>query len=52
MSSLAAARADNFYYPSGFDPSKHNTLQQHNKAKGLVKDTNKIRFEMMHDVRC
>lgn len=26
MSSLAAARADNFYYPPNFDPVKHKTL--------------------------
>lgn len=24
MSTLAAARADNFYYPPGWDPSKGN----------------------------
>jgi hypothetical protein len=30
MSSLAAARADNFYYPPGFDPEKHGSL---NKAR-------------------
>jgi hypothetical protein len=30
MSSLAAARADNFYYAPGFDPDKHKTL---NKAR-------------------
>ena len=52
MSSLAAARADNFYYPKDFDPSKSNTLNQHNKDKGLVRDKPTIRFEIMFDVRC
>ena len=52
MSSLAAARADNFYYPKDFDPRKSNTLNQHNKNKGIVKDRSTIRFEMMFDVRC
>jgi hypothetical protein len=28
MSSLAAARADNFYYPPGFDPAKHGSLNK------------------------
>ncbi|PNH07365.1 SWI/SNF-related matrix-associated actin-dependent regulator of chromatin subfamily A-like protein 1 [Tetrabaena socialis] len=28
MSSLAAARADNFYYPPDFDPVKHQTLNK------------------------
>lgn len=31
MSSLAAAKADNFYYPPDFDPQKHKTL---NKVSG------------------
>jgi len=52
MSSLAAARADNFYYPKDFDPSKHNTLAQHNRSKGITKGTGTVRFEMMFHVRC
>lgn len=28
MSSLAAARADNFYYPPNYDPAKHGSLNQ------------------------
>ena len=28
MSSLAAAGADNFYYPPGFDPDKHGSLNK------------------------
>ena len=52
MSSLAAARADNFYYPRDFDPSKHNTLNQHNKDKGITKEKSTIRFEMMFNVKC
>ena len=52
MSSLAAARADNFYFPKNFDPSKSKTLAQHNKQHGLTHDKATIRFEMMFDVRC
>ena len=36
MSSLAAARADNFYYPQNFDPKKSNTLNQHNLQQGIT----------------
>ena len=28
MSSLAAARADNFYHPPDFDPKKHKSLNK------------------------
>jgi hypothetical protein len=52
MSSLAAARADNFYYPKDFNPSQHNTLNQHNKSKGKTKTHGTVRFEMMFNVRC
>ena len=52
MSSLAAARADNFYYPQSFNPSQHNTLNQHNKDQGITKNKSTIRFEMMFDVKC
>ena len=53
MSSLAASRADNYFYPKDFDPQKHGTLNKYNQGKGVVKqDSNVIRFEMMYDVRC
>lgn len=52
MSSLAASRADGYYYPRNFDPQKHNTLAQHNKEKGITKGKASIRFEMMFNVRC
>lgn len=35
MSSLAAARADNFYYPPHFDPVKHGTLAKVRLSLGL-----------------
>ena len=30
MSSLAASRADNYYYPKDYDPRKHGTLNKFN----------------------
>lgn len=33
MSSLAAARADNFYYPKGWDPSKVIIYSMNNITK-------------------
>lgn len=35
MSSLAAAKADNFYFPPEFDPAKHKSL---NKVLGRLGD--------------
>jgi hypothetical protein len=32
MSSLAAARADNFYYPPNYDPAKHGSLNKVQQA--------------------
>lgn len=63
MSSLAAARADNFYYdPARFDPSKKgrgsaNALAGSHplgeRAKRLASDgVLVVRFEMPHDVWC
>eukprot|EP00347_Sterkiella_histriomuscorum_P003106 403365563 len=64
MSTLAAARADNFYYPKDWDPSKGNLTAFHNsKKKGIngvpvkkrdkkMEPPPKIRFEMMFNVRC
>lgn len=60
MSSLAAARADNFYFPKDWDPSK-GTVTNHYKTKrsggeppafSSIKNPSKIRFEMMFNVRC
>ncbi len=57
MSSLAASRADGYYYPKEFyaQASKFNTLNQFNQAKGIVKPKctkPPVRFEMMFDVQC
>lgn len=37
MSSLAAARADNFYIPKDFDPKKHKSLNDYNRKKKAEK---------------
>jgi coiled-coil domain-containing protein 130 len=60
MSTLAAARADNFYFPKDWDPSKGSltTFYKTKKSGGKppkfsgVKDPSTIRFEMMFNVRC
>ena len=53
MSSLAASRADNYFYPKDFNPQNHGTLNRYNKEKGIIKqDSNTVRFEMMYNVRC
>ena len=53
MSSLAATRADGYYYPKDFDPNRDKTLNRYNQKKGVVKqDSNVVRFEMMFHVRC
>lgn len=49
MSSLAAARADNFYIPNDFDPKKPSRPK---KPEHLKKDYSTIRFEVMFHVRC
>jgi coiled-coil domain-containing protein 130 len=58
MSSLAAARADNFYYPPQYDPSK-GSLNKFNgqhplreRAKKLGEGILIIRFEMPFNVWC
>lgn len=33
MSTLSAARADNFYFPKDFDPSVHKSIHHYNKVK-------------------
>ncbi|MEW5297728.1 MAG: hypothetical protein WDW38_006908 [Sanguina aurantia] len=59
MSSLAAARADNFYYPPHFDPVKHGTLAkltgQHplrERAARLSEGILVIRFEVPFNIWC
>jgi len=58
MSTLAAARADNFYYPKNWDPSK-GSLNKYHKSHPLGARANKIkegilviRFEVPFHVRC
>jgi coiled-coil domain-containing protein 130 len=53
MSSLAAARADNFYHPPDWDPSKEGR-NKYQKSKGSNQYEQKglIRFEMPFDVWC
>lgn len=67
MSTLSAARADNFYFPKDFDPSKHKTLHHYNRVKkaeksgrgekdgnsfATPKETHKVRYETPFHVRC
>ena len=58
MSSLAAARADNFYYPPGWDPSKGsiNKFQKSHplgaRASQIDKGILVVRFEMPFNVWC
>jgi coiled-coil domain-containing protein 130 len=58
MSTLAAARADNFYYPKGWDPSKGSLNQYQGshplgvRAKKIKEGILVIRFEMPFHVRC
>ncbi|KAG2494127.1 hypothetical protein HYH03_007765 [Edaphochlamys debaryana] len=59
MSSLAAARADNFYFPPDFDPVKHGSLNKYNgqhplreRAKKLDQGILVIRFEVPFNILC
>ncbi|KAF8820766.1 nuclear protein-like family protein [Cardiosporidium cionae] len=59
MSSLAAARADGFYYGPSFNPQKHKSLNKYRKSHPLgerAKDIDKgiliVRFEMPFKVWC
>ncbi|GIL88984.1 hypothetical protein Vretimale_16293 [Volvox reticuliferus] len=59
MSSLAAAKADNFYYPPDFDPQKHHSLNKYNGQHPLRERASKldqgilvIRFEMPFNIWC
>jgi coiled-coil domain-containing protein 130 len=55
MSSLNAARADNFYYPPEYEPGKtsaHNAHPLGDRAKMLDKGVMVIRFEMPFSVWC
>lgn len=60
MSSLAAARADNYYYPKDFDPKKHQSVNKYHKSHPLGKRAKDlqtdgvlvVRFEMPFHVWC
>ena len=58
MSTLAAARADNFYYPKGWDPSKGSLNKYQNshplgkRAKKIDQGILVIRFEVPFHIRC
>lgn len=59
MSSLAAARADNFYYPPHYDPKKHGGLNKLNgqhalreRAKKIDQGILVIRFEVPFNIWC
>ncbi|GAX82928.1 hypothetical protein CEUSTIGMA_g10355.t1 [Chlamydomonas eustigma] len=59
MSSLAAARADNFYYPKDFDPNKHKSLNKYHGSHALRERAAKIgqgilviRFEVPFHIIC
>ncbi|KAL8447821.1 hypothetical protein Emed_004116 [Eimeria media] len=59
MSSLAAARADGFYYPPSFDPETHGTLNRFQgshplgeRAKDIHLGILVVRFEMPFKVSC
>jgi len=54
MSSLAAARADNFYFPPDYDGRKHGGLSKFNGSKGANQweQAGLIRFEMPMDSWC
>ena len=60
MSSLAAARADNFYHGPDYDPKKHKSLNKMRGSHGALGDRARkldqgiliIRFEMPFHVSC
>jgi len=54
MSTLSAARADNFYYPPNWDPSKESLSQHTGDTKGRNQYEQKglIRFELPFDGWC
>ena len=54
MSTLSAARADNFYYPPGWDPSKESLNQHtgHTKGRNQYEQKGLIRFELPFDGWC
>lgn len=58
MSTLAAARADNYYYPKDWNPKK-GSLNKYHKSHPLGKRASKIkegiltvRYETPFDIRC
>ncbi len=56
MSTLAACRADNFYRPHDYDPSKRKKEIEKKRKEGKLKlrkqGARKIRFEMPFHIRC
>ncbi|KXZ43532.1 hypothetical protein GPECTOR_88g475 [Gonium pectorale] len=59
MSSLAAAKADNFYFPPDFDPKRHQSLNKYHgqhplreRAKKLDQGILVIRFEVPFNIWC
>lgn len=57
MSSLAAARADNFYYPEDFDPKTHRTLNRYHgqhalRDRALADGGLVVRFEVPFPLCC
>jgi coiled-coil domain-containing protein 130 len=60
MSSLAAARADNFYHGPDYDPKQHKSLNKYRGSHGALGDRARkldqgiliIRFEMPFHVTC
>jgi len=57
MSSLAAAKADNFYFPEDFDPSTHRTLNRYHgqhalRERALPDGALVVRFEVPFSLAC
>lgn len=60
MSSLSASRADNFYYPPGYEPSKHGSINKFQGSHPLGKRADRlqsegiliIRFEIPYKIWC
>jgi coiled-coil domain-containing protein 130 len=57
MSSLAAAKADNFYVPQDFDPARHRTLNAYHgvhalRGRALADGGLVVRFETPFDCVC
>jgi coiled-coil domain-containing protein 130 len=57
MSSLAAAKADNFYFPEDFDPKSHRTLNRYHgqhalRDRALADGGLIVRFEVPFNLAC